>query len=93
MNIEEEDDDDEDSVDPSTLVLVFTQEGKALLEEDDELVWSSDDDDDFAEEFGTEILDSDDAEEILNYLADEGILEEDEKADVEVEVEEHSDLS
>lgn len=87
VDVEEDDINVEDTDDPSTLVLIFTRDGKAILEEDDELVWASDDDDDFAETFDAELLDADDAEEILNYLEEAGFLEEEEKAEVEIEVE------
>lgn len=80
--------DEGDGTPAGKLILVFTAEGQAMLEEDGEGVWFSDDDDDFQEQFGNEFLDADqDAAEILNYLVDEGSLDEEEKADVEIETE------
>lgn len=71
------------------LALVFTAEGSCVLEEDGEAVWMSDDDDDFAVEFGENLfLEADrDCADVLNYLVDEGWLDEEEKSEVEVETE------
>lgn len=74
--------------DYASLILVFTVEGQVLLEEDGELVWASDDDDDFAVEFQDEFLDADaDAKRVLEYLEEEGLVEEDEKEHVAIEQE------
>lgn len=79
----------DDGEETSELTLVFTANGTAVLEEDGELVWASDDDDDFQENssLGGEFLDTDDAEEILNYLEEEGLLETEEKSEVAIETE------
>ena len=78
-------DDEDESCD---LVLIFTSEGKAILEEEGEAVWFSDDDDDFIEVIGNEFLEAEnDAAKILDYLVEEGSIEEDEKEEVEIEQE------
>jgi len=80
---------DQDSGD---LALVFTAEGQCVLEEDGEPVWMSDDDDDFQEEFGNEFLDPDeDGAKILNWLMDEGFLEEEERNEIEIVTESNTD--
>lgn len=75
------------------LTLVFTAEGGCVLEEDEEPVWFSDDDDDFAEKFGNDFLTADqDAQDVLDWLEDEGYLESEEKPEVAIEEEnENSD--
>lgn len=88
-----DDDDEEESEneneDESSLVLVFTSAGQCVLEEDDETVWTSDSDDDFQEEFGSEFLDADeDGAKILNWLVDEGWIDDEEKGGVVIETEE-----
>jgi hypothetical protein len=92
--------DDESERDPLTgpetpsgaLTLVFTSQGQCVLEEDDEPVWFSDDDDDFQSDFGDEFLDPDqDDKRILNWLEEEGWLEEEEKSQVDIEVETDGD--
>lgn len=81
-----EDEDDDGEEDASELVLVFNAAGQCVLEEDGETVWTSDSDDDFQEEFGNEFLDADsDGARILNWLEEEGWLEEEEKASVAIE--------
>lgn len=71
----------------SVLILAFLTGGQVALEENGEQVWASDDDDEFTEEFGDAFHDADDAEDILGYLVEEGILKESEAAHVEIEVE------
>lgn len=71
----------------SVLILAFLTGGQVALEENGEQVWASDDDADFMEEFGDAFHDADDAEEILGYLAEEGIITEEEAENVEIEVE------
>lgn len=84
----EEDEDEEQTETDSELVLVFTAAGQCVLEEDGDTVWTSDSDDDFQEEFGSEFLDADeDGAKILNWLEEEGWLEEEEKARTEIETE------
>lgn len=84
-NLADDPTDDEEG-EPSVLVLLFTAEGGVVLEEDGEPVWMSDDDDDFLTEFDNAFLDPDeDGRKILNWLEEEGWLEdEDEKAKVEI---------
>lgn len=73
------------------LWLVFLTGGQAIIEEDDEAVWFSDDDDAFIEEFGDSFLDPDDAEDILAYLVDEGIITDEEADAIEIDVESLND--
>ena len=85
---ESETDDENDEGSSGELTLVFTSTGQVVLEEDSEDVWFSDDDDDFQVEFGKEFLDADeDAGRILNWLVEEGWIDEDEKGNVGVETE------
>jgi hypothetical protein len=87
----ESDADDEES---GELTLVFTAEGQCILEEDGEQVWASDDDDDFQVEFGNEFLSEDeDSAHILNWLVDEGWVDEGEKAEVVIETETNGDAN
>ena len=69
------------------LILAFLTGGQVALEEDGEQVWASDADDEFLEEFGDAFFDPDNAEEIIEYLADSGIVQESEVDDIEVESE------
>jgi hypothetical protein len=69
------------------LILAFLTGGQVALEEDGEQVWSSDSDDEFLKEFGDAFHDPADAEEIIEYLTDSGIVEEDEADEIEVESE------
>lgn len=54
------------------LRLHLTEEGGAELLAGTDQLWASDSDDEFLEEFGTEILDENDLDEILEYLVDSG---------------------
>jgi len=76
----------------SGLALVFTAEGGVVLEEDGEPVWFSDDDDDFRAEYQDAFLDpEEDGRAILNWLEEEGWLEdEDEKSRVKIESEDET---
>ena len=66
--------------------LVFNVIGTAILEnEDGAVLWASDEDADFAETNPNEFLDEDDAEVIVDYLADIGKVREDEEIDVVVD--------
>jgi hypothetical protein len=79
---------DEDTDEESELLLTFTAEGGAVLSDHDEDVWFSDDDEDFAEVFGEGFLEAEiDAEKVLNYLEEEGIIDSDEKGEVAIEQE------
>lgn len=63
--------------------LIFTAHGAVELHINKECVWQSDADEQFAEENQNEFLNPDtDEEMILNYLIDQGILEEDEELEV-----------
>lgn len=86
---QENDEDEEDTV--SDLCLVFTAEGGCILEEDGEPVWFSDDDDDFAEQFGDDFLTEEDSREVLNYLEEEGLIDPEEKPEVDIEQENGDD--
>jgi hypothetical protein len=85
-------DDAEEDGESGELVLVFTAEGQCVLEEDGEQVWASDDDDDFQTEFENEFLSEDeDSGRVLNWLVDEGWVDEEEKGEVEIETETNGD--
>lgn len=71
----------------SVLILAFLTGGQVALEENGEQVWASDDDEGFTEEFGDAFHDADDAEDIIEYLVDSGLVTEDEAKQLEVEVE------
>lgn len=73
------------------LVLCFFPDGVAVLEEKDEGIWFSDDDDDFREHHEDEVLDLDDAETVLEFLHDEGIITEEELSEVEIETDDGAD--
>lgn len=53
------------------------RDGTCALRDGDELLWSSDNDDDFLEEFDAHI-DSDDIEDVIEYLEDSGYLDSEE---------------
>ncbi len=72
----------------TTLSLVFMTNGVAVLEEDGEQVWASDDDMDFEEEIGNDILDEEDATEVLTYLVEHDILTQMESQMIALEVQE-----
>lgn len=76
--------------DTGVLVLVFLAGGQVELQEDDELVWSSDDCDEWQAEHDGAFLNASDAPEVLNFLVDEGWLEQSEKSQVAIEVEAHT---
>lgn len=62
--------------------LTLYEDGRVVLTSDGgELVWSSDNDDAFQKEFG-ETIDPDEVEAVLDFLDDEGYLEEGETVDV-----------
>jgi hypothetical protein len=61
-----------------TLELVLTPGGTAELCRGDVVLWGSADDEDFREEFGEDILDEEDAEEVVDYLVEHGIVSEEE---------------
>lgn len=71
----------------SVLILAFLAGGQVALEENGEQVWSSDDDDEFTQEFGDSFHNVDDAEEIIEYLVDEGIVSEEEADTIEIDEE------
>lgn len=64
--------------------LIFTPHGTAILKasEDGRELWCSDDDDDFAETNPNEFLGAVDADVIIDYLIDEGLVIEEEEIDV-----------
>lgn len=70
---------------PFTLVL--TLGGGAQLEDaDGELVWSSDDDEDYPEHF-PDFLQEQDVGQLLSYLVEIDLLDEDEADEADIEVE------
>ena len=70
-----------------SLTLVFTSNGQVALEENDEQVWSSDNDDDFKEEIGDDFLNEEDSLRVLEYLMEQGIINEREAQLVSIDVE------
>lgn len=70
-------------IDHAEYELVFDPEGSVtLLDSEHELVWASDSDDDFADDFEGDLFTGDDAEEILEYLEEHGILPEGSEVDI-----------
>lgn len=61
--------------------FVRYEDGSCALLEDDELVWSSDSDDEFLEEFDA-VIDPEEIDEVIEYLEDEGYLDEGETLDI-----------
>jgi hypothetical protein len=62
--------------------LVHYPDGSlTLTDEDGEVEWSSDDDDAFLEEFDA-FIDTDDMDAVIEYLEDEGYLEDGEQIDI-----------
>lgn len=70
------------------LTLFLTADGGAELLAGDDQLWASDSDEEFLEEFGTEILDENDVDAILEYLIETERLTEEEadRAEVRAEV-------
>jgi hypothetical protein len=66
--------------------LLFSAIGSVSLIEidgDEEVtLWSSDDDEDFAEEFDGDFFDATDADEIIEYLEEIGLVEDDSEIDI-----------
>lgn len=66
--------------------LIFSASGSVELVEVDKhteiLLWSSDEDEDFAEEFGDDFFDGEDAEEIIEYLIDNEYVDENSAIDI-----------
>jgi hypothetical protein len=55
--------------------LIVTREGSASLQVSGEVVWTSDGDETYAEEFGEEMIDIDDDEQVdavIDFLVDNG---------------------
>lgn len=70
--------------------LVLTQNGAAMLfadQDETKMQWSSDDDEGFAEEFTDDFLNEEDVEDILDYLVENGYLDDDEARELEIEEE------
>lgn len=68
----------------SDLKLILTPHGTATLVEGEreKIVWSSDDDDTFLSEFGGDFINEDDADEIIEYLLDQGVINDREADDL-----------
>lgn len=79
--------------DTGELLLLFTAGGQAELHEDGELVWSSDSDDEWREDHEDEFIQPSESADVLNFLVDEGWLEQSERGQVEIEVESHTAAS
>lgn len=58
--------------------LTLLSNGGAELTRNGVQIWASDADDDFADEFGQEFLDENDAESVFEYLVEAGHLDDDE---------------
>jgi hypothetical protein len=72
-------------------VLLLTAHGTAqLLDADDRVLWSSDDDEDFTDEYPDEFLEEEDVEEILQYLVDCELIDEDTELDLRIDALEDS---
>lgn len=78
---------------PADFELVFDETGHAELKDSDGArVWSSDSDDEFSEEFDEDFFDGDDADEIIDYLIEQGHVGNDDEIDiVEIDLEESDD--
>lgn len=62
--------------------LVIRHDGTLALTQGGEVMWTSDNDDDFSEEFGEEVFDADDADDVLDYLEENDYI----PPDVEVSI-------
>lgn len=64
--------------------LIITHHGSAELWRPggDEALWTSDADTDFTDEFSDEFLSEEDSDDILDYLVEKGLIEENEEIDV-----------
>lgn len=63
--------------------LVFTELGAVeLLDENGRQVWASDDDDDFSDEFGDEFLSEEDAPDVVDFLIEHELMEDDEEYEI-----------
>lgn len=74
--------------------LIFHPQGTVeLLDSEGDSAWTSDADDDFADEFEGDFFDDSDADEILEYLDDQGYvdLDEDDIDIIENDLEDESD--
>lgn len=75
--------------------LIFSSVGSVTLVDCDnrEVLWASDDDQDFAEEFDGDFFDGTDAEEIIEYLEENELIDEDSILDlIEYEDEDEDDI-
>jgi len=54
--------------------LIIGDDGSAILTMDGETMWTSDGDDTFLEAFGDEVIEDDDAADVLDFLEDEGYV-------------------
>lgn len=64
--------------------LELTEYGTAQLLEDGKVVWASDADATFKDEFKEEFLTMDDTAEILEFLVDEGHIDDEEADSIEI---------
>lgn len=67
--------------------LLFLLNGQCEIYEDDDLVFESEGDDDFHDHIGKQRVGQTDASDVLQYLADAGVVEESDLGLVEIEVE------
>ncbi len=78
---------------PAEFELVFSATGSVTLVEcdDDTVLWSSDDDQEFAEAFDGDFFDASDAEEIIGWLEELELIDEDSILDLVEEDEDGED--
>lgn len=69
-------------IDHAEYELIFDATGAVELLSQGEQVWTSDADDDFADEFEGDLFTGEDAEEILEYLEEAGLIPEGAEVDI-----------
>ena len=65
--------------------VLLRDDGTAMLTCGGEVMWSSDGDDEFAEDFGDELIDSEDIPDLIDWLTDSGYLPPGVEPDIEDE--------
>lgn len=63
------------------LEFIRFKDGRCILMEGEDIIWSSDDDAAFQADFG-ETIDPDDIDNVLEYLADNDVLDDDAAVDI-----------
>jgi hypothetical protein len=73
---------------PVPHVLVLKADGGAELQHNEKTLWASDSDPDFAEAFGGhDIFEDEDVPDLLDYLVEADLLDDDEADDCEIDTE------